>query len=115
VGELGGGFFEVWVFFLFFGRGLQLHKLDDGLKLCGYLGVAGRDVAVASDLDFKFSSHLGLLLGDGVGRFSALPLLPASDGNVRDIALGDFNNDGALDAVLSDQSFGRVLVFLSEP
>jgi cysteine-rich repeat protein len=71
------------------------------------------DVAVASDFDL-ISSHLGVLLGGAEG-FEVLPLLPASDGNVRGIALADLNKDGALDAVLTDQSNAQVLVFLSQP
>jgi cysteine-rich repeat protein len=72
------------------------------------------DVAVASDLDFKFSSHLGLLLG-GAEDFEVLPLLPASNGNLRGIALADLNKDGAIDAALTDQSNAQVVVFLFEP
>jgi hypothetical protein len=71
------------------------------------------DVGVASDFDLN-SSHLGVLLGVD-GGFEVLPLLPASGGNLRGIALADFNNDGALDAVLTDQSNAQVIVFLSEP
>lgn len=74
------------------------------------------DLAVASDLDpDSFISHLALLLGDNTGTFSGVPLLTASNGNLEEIALADFNEDGALDAALTDQSNDQVLVFFSEP
>jgi cysteine-rich repeat protein len=74
------------------------------------------DLAVASEFDVALnSSHLGLFLNDSAGGFEALPLLLVSNGGVRGLALADFNEDGALDAALSDESNAQVVVFLSEP
>jgi cysteine-rich repeat protein len=73
------------------------------------------DVAVAVDVNSDLVSHLGLLLGDGAGGFEVLPLLPAGNVNVGNVALADFNADGALDAVLTYPIDAQVVVFLSEP
>jgi cysteine-rich repeat protein len=106
IGNDLGTFSEVQTLSILAPTGLAAGDVDgDGLL----------DIAVASDLDFKFSSHLGLFLGGSVGSFEALPLLPASGGNLGSIALADFNEDGALDAALTDQSNAQVIVFLSQP
>jgi cysteine-rich repeat protein len=73
------------------------------------------DLAVSSGLDQKNTAHLAVSLGDGAGSF-ALPLLFSTGfSGLSGLVLADLNEDGALDAVLTDQSFGRVFVFLSEP
>jgi hypothetical protein len=56
-----------------------------------------------------------LLLGDGLGGFELLPLLPVSNGNLQGLALADFNEDGALDVALTDSSNFQIVVFLSQP
>jgi cysteine-rich repeat protein len=71
------------------------------------------DIGVASDFDL-ISSHLGGVLSGAKG-FEVSPLLPASGGNLRGLALSDLNKDGAIDAVLTDQSNSQVIVFLSQP
>jgi cysteine-rich repeat protein len=72
------------------------------------------DIAAASDFDL-ISSHLDVLLGNDVGRFSILPPLQVSTGNLSGIAIADFNEDGALDVALSDQSNASIFVLLSQP
>jgi hypothetical protein len=58
--------------------------------------------------------QIGVLLGNGDGTFQ-LPLLGAAQpGGSGDLALGDFNNDGRLDAAVADQlgaATGNLSVF----
>jgi cysteine-rich repeat protein len=78
-------------------------------------GDGALDIAAASGLDQKNVAHLAVSLSNGAGSF-ALPLLfPAGPADPRGLVLADFNGDGALDAAMTDQGFGRVLVFLSQP
>ncbi|MGI9467905.1 MAG: FG-GAP-like repeat-containing protein, partial [Rubripirellula sp.] len=52
-------------------------------------------------------SDLGVLLGDGSGNFGA-PSYTTTPGDARGLALGDFDGDQILDAVLSDAYAGGV-------
>jgi cysteine-rich repeat protein len=73
------------------------------------------DVAAASGLDQKDTAHLAVFISDGADSF-ALPLLfSAGFSDPRGLVLADFNGDGALDSAMTDQGFGRVIVFLSQP
>ena len=58
--------------------------------------------------------QVGVLLGNGDGTFQAPLLGAAQPGGSGDLALGDFNNDGRLDAAVADQlgaSTGNLSVF----
>jgi hypothetical protein len=72
------------------------------------------DIAATSGIDQQ-TPALAVSLSSEAGSF-ALPLFfPAGLSDLRGLVLADFNEDGALDAALTDQAFGRVLVFLSLP
>ncbi len=76
----------------------------------GKLDLAIKSVSVLDSDAFQ----VGVLLGNGDGTFQA-PLLGAAqpDGS-GDLALGDFNNDGRMDAAVADQlgaSSGNLSVF----
>jgi cysteine-rich repeat protein len=73
------------------------------------------DVAAGSGLDDSNVAHLAVLLGDGAGGFSALPLLPLGFTDPSGLQLGDFNGDGSLDVVVSDTGASRVQIFFSAP
>ena len=47
--------------------------------------------------------QVGVLLGNGDGTFQAPILAPAQPDGSGDLALGDFNNDGRMDAAVADQ------------
>jgi hypothetical protein len=47
--------------------------------------------------------QVGVLLGNGDGTFQSPILAPAQPGGSGDLALGDFNNDGRIDAAVADQ------------
>ena len=58
--------------------------------------------------------QVGVLLGNGDGTFQAPLLGAAQPGGSGDLALGDFNNDGRMDAAVADQlgaSSGNLSVF----
>jgi hypothetical protein len=55
-----------------------------------------------SDLDSD-AFQVGVLLGNGNGTFQGPILAPAQPDGSGDLALGDFNNDGRMDAVVADQ------------
>jgi hypothetical protein len=60
------------------------------------------DIATANKYGNQYGGNFSVLLGDGIGGFSAPTTFstPGSDG-IYTIALGDFNKDGKLDAVTS--------------
>jgi hypothetical protein len=58
--------------------------------------------------------QVGVLLGSGDGTFQGPILAPAQPGGSGDLALGDFNGDGRMDAAVADQlgaSTGDLSVF----
>jgi cysteine-rich repeat protein len=72
------------------------------------------DVAATSAIDQQ-TRALAVFLGSEAGSFASPLFFPVGLSDLRGLAFADFNKDGALDAVLTDQSFSRVFVFLSEP
>jgi cysteine-rich repeat protein len=60
-------------------------------------------------------AHLAILLGDGDGGFSVLPLLPLGISSPLALAVADFNGDGLPDVALADQGNTRVQIFFSAP
>jgi cysteine-rich repeat protein len=73
------------------------------------------DLGIASGLDQKNTAHLAVSLGNGAGSFASPLLFSAGRADPRSLVLADFNGDGAFDAAMTDQGFGQVIVFLSEP
>jgi hypothetical protein len=76
----------------------------------------GRPDLVIKSISFLDSDayQLGVLLGNGDGTFQGPILAPAQPGGSGDLALGDFNNDGRMDAAVADQlgaSTGDLSVF----
>jgi hypothetical protein len=55
---------------------------------------------------------LGVLLGDGTGGFAVQPNTYPVSGNAATIALGDFNEDGNIDAIIPDQITGAGIALL---
>jgi hypothetical protein len=65
----------------------------------GKLDLVIKSVSVLDSDAFQ----VGVLLGNGDGTFQAPLLGAAQPGGSGDLALGDFNNDGRLDAAVADQ------------
>ena len=65
----------------------------------------GRPDLVIKSISFLDSDafQVGVLLGNGDGTFQAPLLGAAQPGGSGDLALGDFNNDGRMDAAVADQ------------
>src|SRR5262249_56468058 len=65
----------------------------------------GRADLVINSISFLDSDafQVGVLLGNGDGTFQAPLLGAAQPGRSGDLALGDFNNDGRIDAAVADQ------------
>jgi cysteine-rich repeat protein len=74
------------------------------------------DLAASSGIDQANDAHLAISQGEGVGSFSQTPLLLSLGfSDPRGLVLDDFNGDGVLDAVLTDQANARILAFFSQP
>lgn len=65
----------------------------------GKLDLVIKSVSVLDSDAFQ----LGVLLGQGDGTFQGPILAPAQPDGSGDLALGDFNNDGRMDAAVADQ------------
>ena len=65
----------------------------------GKLDLVIKSVSVLDSDAFQ----LGVLLGNGDGTFQGPILAPAQPDGSGDLALGDFNNDGRMDAAVADQ------------
>ena len=65
----------------------------------------GRLDLVIKSISFLDSDafQVGVLLGNGDGTFQGPILAPAQPDGSGDLALGDFNNDGRMDAAVADQ------------
>jgi hypothetical protein len=63
----------------------------------------GVEIVCSDPSHCSFTSKAVLLTGDGTGALSASPLRPAG---ALDLAVGDFDEDGALDAVTTDGATG---------
>lgn len=83
------------------------------------LGIALGDIDNDGDLDIveanNDDNNFWLFLNDGNGNFSVSPNSPYYVGDApRDLALGDFNQDGYLDVVVSNSADDNVSVFFND-
>jgi cysteine-rich repeat protein len=105
IGDDLGTFSEIQTLSILAPAGLAAGDVDgDGLL----------DVAATSAIDQQ-TRALAVSLGDGTGSFASPLLFPVGLADLRELALADFNEDGALDAAMTDQFNGQVIVFLSQP
>lgn len=74
-----------------------------------YLGAGDFNNNGATDIVFanRYTSRVGLTLGNGVGGFAAPSLIQTfSNGQPYQLAVGDFNEDGNLDVLTCDSNTG---------
>src|SRR5262249_22538914 len=65
------------------------------------------DLVIKSDSFLDSDAYqIGVLLGNGKGVFQAPILAPAQPGGSGDLALGDFNGDGLVDAAVAENELG---------
>ena len=86
-------------------RAFDAGRITDGIVVGDFNGDGRQDVVFANTVGS--SSQGQVLLGDGAGNLQAVanPFV-AAEGLVRDITVGDFNEDGRLDVAAADSGSG---------
>lgn len=80
----------------------------------GDLNNDGHTDIVVGNFGSGSKGSLSVFLNDGQGNFRSRPVSSSLNGNPKDIALGDFNNDGILDAIVALISTRRGAILLGD-